>query len=119
MREPLRKKPWSSRRRVRKGGKLAVGRDSATLEEWRAVKAFVAERSGGRCEACTMRPARDPHHVVKRSAGGADVPSNVIHLCRPCHDRTDAPFALGRLVIETWGAGVFVCSVVTKADKFA
>jgi hypothetical protein len=31
----------------------------------------------------------DPHHVVKRSQGGLDTATNIVCLCRPCHEHTD------------------------------
>ncbi len=49
----------------------------------------VRVRSGGYCEAgvhcCTIQAAQ-VHHIVLRSAGGADTADNLIAVCRPCHD---------------------------------
>lgn len=88
----------AARARVRAGGKLAVGRASLSLKAWGELKRRVFERQGYRCLVCPDR-ARDPHHVVKKSAGGADHESNVVGLCRRHHEQTDWPYAKGRLVI--------------------
>lgn len=57
---------------------------------WQQAKAFVHERSGGRCEGrvvgvCTGR-GEHVHHVILRSRGGPDEPWNLVHLCLRCHD---------------------------------
>ena len=41
------------------------------------------------CEVC-QAPATDIHHIQRRGMGGsktADVPENLMALCRSCHDR--------------------------------
>ena len=38
------------------------------------------------CEKCLKRNSVDVHHIVYKSAGGSDIPSNFIALCRLCHD---------------------------------
>lgn len=96
-----------SRRRIRSGGKLATGRDAATLDGWNAIKARIYERSGRRCEVHLTHRGTDPHHVVKRSQGGADHEDNVILLCRAAHEMTDLPYEKGRLVIVSIGGGRF------------
>lgn len=67
-----------------------------------SVYAEVARRSDGRCEVeqdgegrCRRR-AMDPHHLFKprRSHHTAD---EIVHVCRPCHDRMEYPFKRGRL----------------------
>ena len=103
-RSPLKRKSWlgrASRKRVRAGGVLAKGRQSATLAGWREIVAQLRLRAQGRCEnPLCRRPARlDPHHVLKRSQGGADALNNLVALCRRCHVATDLPFGPGRLSI--------------------
>lgn len=87
------------------------------------LRAHVAHRAGFRCEhpACrSAKPPLDLHHVVKRAQGGADHPDNCVYLCRRvCHPHTDAPYAQGRLVIESMGGERFRFAVVTKPDQFA
>ena len=60
----------------------------------------------------------DPHHVQKRSQGGADHLDNLAALCRRCHDLTDAPYAKGRLVVTPLGGQRFRFVRVWVADKF-
>lgn len=46
------------------------------------------------CVACGSPPPSDPHHVRSRGAGFGDRledgTSNVVSLCRPCHDALDS-----------------------------
>ena len=61
--------------------------------ELRKAKKVVKERSGERCDArvpsvCTGR-ATDAHHVKMRSRGGKHDPSNLLDVCRRCHDWID------------------------------
>ena len=67
----------------------------ADEKQWRAVCQLVTRRDGRRCRACgrrtnpeglTLLDRGHHHHVVFRSAGGADVSSNVCLLCARCHD---------------------------------
>jgi hypothetical protein len=82
----------------------------------------IKDRDGWRCAYCrTTRGVLDPHHVVKRSQGGALMdPDNVVTMCRDCHEWTDAGFAspTGRLVVESIGNGQFVFSVVHAGNKW-
>lgn len=61
---------------------------------WRAVCKVVDARDGKQCRCCDKRS--DPeatgllkrghrHHLLYRSAGGADVDSNLVTLCSGCH----------------------------------
>jgi hypothetical protein len=110
-----------ARARVRAGGKLAVGRASATHAEWRATVARCLDRANGRCEMCGWRRALDPNHVRKRGQGGTDDgDTNVVVLCRwGCHRRCDAPYRDGRLLIAPLGAGRFCFRVVVADHKGA
>jgi HNH endonuclease len=62
----------------------------ATAEETSVsleVRRAVFERDGYQCTmpGCTMRKMLDPHHIVFRSHGGGDEPSNLTTLCRVHH----------------------------------
>jgi len=118
-----------SRARIRTAGKLAQGRPSVSLARWREIVGEVMWRAGGRCEVsfvdacgsserCCSR-GEHPHHVVARSAGGADTPENLIWICAPHHRAVEAPYRRGRLLIRALGAGFFSGTVVCAADKFA
>ena len=98
---------------------MAVGRDSATVEGWEALKAAVMTRAKGRCEVNDRdHPAQDVHHVVPRSLGGPDVLENLIAICRHHHDQVDQPFIRGRLVIAPLGEERFAWAIVRKATKW-
>lgn len=53
--------------------------------EFRSVCGIVATRSGNRCEDCGLG-AVDFHHVRYCRWGSFDVPENLLHLCRACHE---------------------------------
>ena len=128
----------AARRRVKAGGKLAVGRQSADLGSWREIIRQVRGRSGGRCEVVVwelrdsenaywrcVRRAVDPHHVIPRSKGGADDPWNLMAVCRVCHNWFDLPYEKGRLVAEWVSPQLYpetpsgyLCRVVRARDKF-
>jgi 5-methylcytosine-specific restriction endonuclease McrA len=110
----------ASRRRIRAGGPLALGRPSANLEAWREIRAQVLARAQWRCQACRVRTRLEVHHVIKRTQGGSDFDlDRLVALCRPCHARTDAPYVRGRLVITPLGLGQFTFTVVRGTDKWA
>lgn len=60
-------------------------------KEWRAVRAIVIERAGGRCEQCGVSGVTlCAHHVIPERQGGPDHPDNLQAWCRPCHARHHA-----------------------------
>ncbi len=114
----------ASRRRIQAGGKLAVGRQSASAVAWGEIIRQIGVRSRGQCEVTLgglrcQRPARDACHVKKRSAGGSDSLENLYHGCRYHHEQEDAPFSKGRLLVESMGGELFFFRLVTAPDKFA
>ena len=51
--------------------------------------------------------------------GGSDHDlDRLVALCRPCHERTDARYAKGRLVVRPLGAGQFACEIVQRASRW-
>lgn len=63
-------------------------RGRARAARMKAVRAALRQRAMGRCEVPWCRTSKgplDPHHVVKRSQGGADDRRNCLLLCRPHH----------------------------------
>jgi len=90
---PIRNK--GLRRRSEKGAAA-----DATLA---ASKRIVRERSGGRCEAGPFAPevctgtADHVHHIIPRSAGRDDSPSNLLDLCAAHHAWVHAHPAEARL----------------------
>ncbi len=72
-----------------------------------ATVRLTRERSGGMCERCGQAPGQHVHHRQPRGAGGtrletANLPSNLLHLCRPCHEHVEShrqnAYAYGWLV---------------------
>ena len=108
----------AARRRVRAGGPRATGRPAATATEWAAIREIVLARARWGCQACGSRSHLDVHHVVKRAQGGSDFALELlVALCRPCHERTDAAYARGRLVVTPLGGGRFRFAVVRGVGK--
>ena len=110
----------ASRRRIRTGGPLALGRPSATLEVWCEIRAQVLARAQWRCQACRVRTRLEVHHVVKRAQGGSDFDlDRLVALCPACHAQTDASYMRGRLVITPLGHGRFTFEIIRGTDKWA
>jgi 5-methylcytosine-specific restriction endonuclease McrA len=110
----------ASRRRIRAGGPLALGRPSADLEAWREIRAQVLARAQWACQACRVRTRLEVHHLLKRAQGGSDFDlDRLVALCSQCHAQTDAPYVRGRLVITPLGQGQFTFTVVRGTDKWA
>lgn len=47
-------------------------------------------RAGGVCEFCNTTAMTDVHHIAGRGGSDPHRLSNLIGLCRPCHDRAHA-----------------------------
>ncbi len=50
------------------------------------VRANIYERDRFRCRGCA-KPAEEIHHMIFRSQGGTDDPSNLVALCQDCHQQ--------------------------------
>lgn len=67
---------------------------AAELRAWEAVKKQIAERDGYHCRMCgkacrygdPIESKADAHHIILESLGGSSHSSNLIYLCRRCHD---------------------------------
>lgn len=73
-RTPLR--PWSKKRRQ-------------AAKQYRNARAVAFHRAQERCEVCGQR-AEHAHHLLPRSAGGPDDPTNLLAVCHACHARIHA-----------------------------
>lgn len=52
------------------------------------VKAYVLHRDGYQCQKCKTKKGKlHVHHIVFRSNGGTNTPSNLITLCEGCHEK--------------------------------
>src|SRR5215469_10617559 len=83
-------------------------RSSSTVSaDWVNLRKAVLRRDNYKCLECgtSCRSAEaDVHHLLPRSAGGADEPSNLVTLCDGCH-AAHHPKLAGRLagrVMEKW-----------------
>lgn len=80
-RPPKARKPWGKKGRTRRWIVYAQ------------VRSDVENRAKGRCElrtpACVIR-GDQCHHLLPRSAGGADSIANCVWVCDPCHRHAHA-----------------------------
>jgi len=52
------------------------------------VKAYVLHRDEYQCQKCKTKKCKlHTHHIVFRTNGGTDTPSNLITLCEECHEK--------------------------------
>jgi 5-methylcytosine-specific restriction endonuclease McrA len=92
---------WQRRVRPqrRKDGVATIRRETYSTvngftkkDGWWTIRKKVEERSGNRCEArkngvrCNA-PGNEVHHIIALSKGGTNSMSNLLMLCRDCHDR--------------------------------
>jgi hypothetical protein len=99
-------KPLRRRTGLRPGGPLSrrTALQCRRMRTYRAVvspaerhgKDVVRARSGGLCEACGMRPAKEWQHRKRRSQGGTWDPANGLDLCRADHRFATVEPVLGR-----------------------
>lgn len=69
---------------------------------------IVLSRDGYRCRECgtsCRREDADVHHLIPRSLGGSDAPSNLVTLCDGCHAafHPNLQAKLSRRFLERWG----------------
>ena len=75
--------------------------------DWTKVREGILLRDNHQCVECgiSCRSAdADVHHLLPRSAGGTDEPSNLVTLCDGCHAAHHPKLAgrLARRVMEQW-----------------
>lgn len=66
------------------GRPLALGRTVHTVPTW--MRPIIIDRDGG-CQCCGSTRWLEVHHIVHWIDGGLTDPSNLITLCRGCHQR--------------------------------
>ena len=54
-------------------------------ERYATLRSEILERDGWRCQVCGCSQNLDVHHIRRRSALGDDAETNLITLCRKCH----------------------------------
>src|SRR6476646_2510698 len=75
--------------------------------DWGTVREAVLKRDNYKCVECgtpSGTTESDVHHLLPRSAGGTDEPSNLVTLCDGCHAAHHPKLAgrLARRVMERW-----------------
>ena len=75
--------------------------------DWKTARQSVLVRDNHRCVECATVCASDEadvHHLIPRSAGGTDQPSNLVTLCDGCHAAHHPKLAgrLARRTLEKW-----------------
>lgn len=85
----------------------AVAVPTQSSPNWSKIRAGVLARDKYSCVECGARCGNadaDVHHLLPRSAGGADEPSNLVTLCDGCHAAHHPKLAggLARRAIERW-----------------
>lgn len=64
------------------------GYQKGQQENFYNVKAYVLHRDGYQCQKCKTKKGKlHVHHIVFRSNGGTNTPSNLITLCKGCHEK--------------------------------
>lgn len=61
-------------------------------EDWAELSAKCKQRAGYRCQKCkkdfnSKRYLLEAHHIIPLSKGGRNTLSNLICLCRSCHNK--------------------------------
>jgi len=54
-------------------------------EKWEKIRKKVLERDGHCCIKCGGKSFLHVHHLIPRSEGGKDEPSNLVTFCEKCH----------------------------------
>ena len=75
--------------------------------DWVTVRETILKRDNYRCVECGIpctAAEADVHHLLPRSVGGSDEPSNLVTLCDGCHAAHHPKLAgrLARRVMEKW-----------------
>ena len=77
-------------RLIRRTPLARVGRKrKANAAEWWQARRWCLDRAQGRCEVCGNK-ATEAHHILRRSQGGTNDPSNLLAVCHACHARIHA-----------------------------
>lgn len=77
------------------------------MGNWEDTRRLVLARDGYKCVSCSTKVKSrdaDAHHLLPRSMGGSDEPSNLLTLCDGCHAAHHPNLAggLARQAIERW-----------------
>ena len=57
---------------------------------WIKLRAVIMRRDMHLCQPCSSKgrvtPATEVHHIKAKAQGGTDDPSNLVAICRECHE---------------------------------
>lgn len=67
-------------------GKVYHPNDDPFPEDWHEIVSQAKQRDHYRCRECRTSKELTVHHIKPRSEGGTNNLSNLITLCRRCHD---------------------------------
>ena len=70
-------------------------------KKWREARIQVLNRDGNRCRNCGSTENLHVHHIQWKRDGGEDKLSNLITLCRSCHQK-EHPFPLTKKRKHEW-----------------
>lgn len=77
----------SATRRTNKFGVSTVRRDTyGRPSDWYALVKEVRERDGCRCVKCGATEDLETHHIRPLSRGGTTTKSNLMTICKDCHN---------------------------------
>jgi len=57
----------------------------ADLQLYLQIRSKVLLRDNFRCQECNFYKHLEVHHIIPKSKGGSDDPSNLVTLCQRCH----------------------------------
>lgn len=62
-----------------------MSQHSSRTAEWKQIRLAVLARDNHVCQICKAAQANEVDHIVPRSKGGSDDPSNLQAACDPCN----------------------------------
>lgn len=83
--------PYPQRPRISPVVHAPLGPDGSTSRTVN-YREEILRRDNFTCQVCGHKKRRvnlEVHHIIPRARGGTDDPTNLITVCKPCHDRED------------------------------
>ena len=67
--------------------KIRRTKAQAYTADWSAITARIRKRDGNKCRQCGSTSSLQVHHIVHVARGGLTINSNLMTLCKKCHER--------------------------------